>query len=181
MRDVRGGRADGKRSGMDGCMGGRTMSREETMNRGGTATRGEAMRRVRAQATLLRQLSMRMKEYGADGLASPRLDAMPRGSVLPRGLEIRVEKREAMQRMIGRESELLREYERTARAWMDGMRPELYAFCALYYLAALSLEETAEAIDRSLRQASRYKQEIERDTAENVMGCQLDGQSGAVI
>ena len=45
---------------------------------------------------------------------------------------------------------------------MDDMRPELYAFCALYYLAGLSLAETAEAVDRSERQCARYKREIEQ-------------------
>jgi len=68
-----------------------------------------------------------------------------------------------MCRLIERESGILREYEKEARREMDDMRPELYAFCALYYLAGMSLAETAEAIDRSERQCARYKREIEQE------------------
>jgi hypothetical protein len=73
-----------------------------------------------------------------------------------------MEKREAMVSLMEKESALLREYEREARKEMNDMRPELYAFCALYYLAGLSLVDTAEAIDRSERQCARYKREIEQ-------------------
>lgn len=130
---------------------------------GAEMTRGEKMARVRAQAMLVTRLAGQMKEMSADGLRSLRLDGMPRGTGYAlRGLDIRMEKREAMQRLIERESALLREYEREARREMDDMRPEHYAFCALYYLAGLSLAETAEAIDRSERQCARYKREIEQ-------------------
>lgn len=126
--------------------------------------RGEKMRRVRAQAQLVQRLNGRMKEYTVDGIRSPSMDAMPRrGGCTQSGIMLRYEKREAMREMIAKESERLREYEQAARAEMDRMRPELYAFCALYYLAALSLEETAEAIDRCKRQCERYRAEIERD------------------
>ena len=126
-------------------------------------TRGEKMLRVRAQAQLVTRLSEQMKEMAADGLRSPRMNGMPRGSGgVPGGLDIRLEKREAMVRLIERESGILREYETAARAEMNEMRPELYAFCALYYLAALDIAETAEAIGRSERQCARYKQEIEQ-------------------
>ena len=125
--------------------------------------RGEKMKRVRAQARLVTRLSGQMREMAADGLRSPRLDGMPRGAgYAPGGLDIRMERREAMMRMLEKESGLLREYEMAARREMDEMRPELYAFCALYYLAGLSLAETAEAIDRSERQCARYKREIEQ-------------------
>lgn len=128
-------------------------------------TRGEIMRRVRAQALLLQRLGERMKEYAADGVRSPGMDGMPRGKNHAQGgTMIRYEKREAMREVIGRESARLREYEQAARREMDQMRPELYAFCALYYLAAISLEETAEAIDRCKRQCERYRAEIERGT-----------------
>lgn len=125
--------------------------------------RGEKMARARAQAMLVTRLAGQMKEMTADGMRSLRLDGMPRGrGYAPGGLDIRMEKREAMQRLLERESALLREYEREARREMDDMRPEHYAFCALYYLAGLSLAETAEAIDRSERQCARYKREIEQ-------------------
>ena len=97
------------------------------------------------------------------GVGGMRLDGMPRAqSTAARGLDVRLEKREAMERILNRESALLRRYEQEARAEMDRMRPEHYAFCALYFLAGLSLTETAEAIDRSERQCMRYKREIEQ-------------------
>jgi len=138
--------------------------REKGWDAGGMKMgRGERMTRVRAQAKLVTRLSGQMREMAADGLKSPRLDGMPRGTgYAPGGLDSRVEKREAMLRLLERESGILREYETAARREMDDMRPELYAFCALYYLAGLSLEETANAIDRSERQCARYKREIEQ-------------------
>lgn len=127
-------------------------------------TRGEKMARVRAQAMLVRRLGEQLREAPDDGLRSMRLDGMPRAQGgAPRGLDVRLEKREAMERILDRESALLRRYEQEARAEMDRMRPEHYAFCALYFLAGLSLAETAEAIDRSERQCMRYKREIEQE------------------
>ena len=126
-------------------------------------TREEKMTRVRAQAQLVTRLSGQLREMTADGVRSLRLDGMPRSAgYAPRGLDIRMEKREAMVSLMEKESALLREYEREARKEMNDMRPELYAFCALYYLAGLSLADTAEAIDRSERQCARYKREIEQ-------------------
>ena len=137
---------------------------ERRMDAGGARmNRGEKMARVRAQAKLVARLAEQMKEMAADGLRSPRLDGQPRGTGYAlRGLDIRMEKREAMRRLMEREGSILREYEKEARREMDDMRPELYAFCALYYLAGLSLAETAEAVDRSERQCARYKREIEQ-------------------
>jgi len=87
---------------------------------------------------------------------------MPRGTgSIYRGLDAQLEKKEAMERMLRRESNLLRRYEREARKEMDLMRPEHYAFCAMYYIAGFSLEETAKALERSIRQCARYKREIE--------------------
>jgi len=127
-------------------------------------TRKETMRRVRAQAQLVQRLCARMKEYAADGIRSPGLDGMPRArGCAPSGVMLRYEKREGMREVIEMESAVLREYEQAARGEMDRMRPELYAFCAMYYLAALDLEGTAEAISRSERQCERYRAEIERD------------------
>lgn len=127
-------------------------------------TVGETMRRVRAQALLVRRLREQMKAAAADGMRSPRMDGMPRGKGWAGdGLALRYEKREAMLKLMEQESARLRAYEQEAREKMDRMRPEHYAFCALYYLAGMSLEETGEAIDRSERQCARYKQEIERE------------------
>ena len=79
--------------------------------------------------------------------------------------------REALKRLAARESRLLREYERAARTFMDEMGPEDYAFCALYYLAGLSLSETAEALERSERQCLRYKRRIEEECADEGSKC----------
>lgn len=125
--------------------------------------RREAMRRVRMQVLLVRRLGEQLKAMAVDGLRSPRMDGMPRGTgSAAHGLEVQVEKREALERIIRRESELLREYEEEARRAMDGMRPELYQFCVMYYVSGMSMEDTMAAIDRSPRQCARYKQEIER-------------------
>lgn len=120
------------------------------------------LERVRTQVMLVRTLSGRIREISPDGLRSLRLDGMPRAtSGIYRGLDIRMEKREALERMLRKESELLRAYESEARKEMDKMKPEHYAFCAMYYIGGFSLEETAEAMQRSARQCARYKREIE--------------------
>ena len=125
-------------------------------------SRKDKLLRVRAQVMLVRRLSGQMKEQATDGIRSLRLEGAPRRtSGVYRGLDVRLEKKEAMERMLRRESEILRSYESEARLEMDGMKPEHYAFSAMYYIGGFSLEETAEAIDRSLRQCARYKREIE--------------------
>lgn len=125
-------------------------------------SRKDKLLRVRAQVMLVRRLSGQMKEQATDGIRSLRLEGAPRRtSGVYRGLDVRLEKKEAMERMLRRESEILRSYESEARLEMDGMKPEHYAFCAMYYIGGFTLEETAEAIDRSLRQCARYKREIE--------------------
>ncbi|MBQ7886645.1 MAG: hypothetical protein IJ313_07105 [Clostridia bacterium] len=125
-------------------------------------SRKDILCRVRTQVMLVRTLSGQIREISGDGLRSLRLDGAPRsaGGVY-RGLDARMEKKDALERMLRRESELLRAYESEARREMDGMKPEHYAFCAMYYIAGFSLEETAEALDRSARQCARYKREIE--------------------
>ena len=123
-------------------------------------SRKEILGRVRTQTLLVRTQSERIREISGDGLRSLRLDGAPRGGG-HRGLDVRMEKKDAMERMLRRESELLREYECAARREMDGMKPEHYTFCAMYYIGGFTLEETAEAIDRSTRQCARYKREIE--------------------
>ena len=125
-------------------------------------SRKDKLLRVRAQVMLVRRLSGQMKEQATDGIRSLRLEGAPRRtSGVYRGLDVRLEKKEALERMLRRESEILRSYESEARLEMDGMKPEHYAFCAMYYIGGFTLEETAEAIDRSLRQCARYKREIE--------------------
>ena len=133
---------------------------------------GEALSRVRAQRLLVGRLGERIRRETADGVRSPWLDGAPCGhGGLTGGLETRLIKREALERLAARESELLREYERAARSFMDRMNPEDYAFCALYYLAGLSLGETAEALERSERQCMRYKRRIEEGMADRGGKC----------
>ena len=125
-------------------------------------SRKDILCRVRKQVMLVRTLSGQIREISGDGLRSLRMDGGPRAAGgTYRGLDVRMEKQEALERMLRRESELLRAYEKEARGEMDGMKPEHYAFCAMYYIGAFSLEETAEAMDRSTRQCARYKREIE--------------------
>ena len=124
--------------------------------------RKEALNRVRRQVMLVRQLTQQMKELSPDGVRSLRMDGMPRAAgTAARGLDMQVARREAMERMLKRESEVLRRYEREARETMDGMRPELYSFCVMYYINGFSMEETALALDRCKRQCARYRREIE--------------------
>lgn len=122
----------------------------------------KALIRARTQTLLVRRLSEQIRRESPDGLHSLALDGMPRArGGIARGLDTQLAKREALQRMAARESALMREYEKEARGAMDRMGPEDYAFCALYYLAALSIGEVAEALDRSERQCLRYKRRIE--------------------
>lgn len=140
----------------------RGMYEGEKETGGERMSRKEILGRVRTQVMLVRTLSGQLKEFSADGLRSLRLDGAPRGTGgVYRGLEVRMEKKDALERMLRKESRLLRTYEKEARREMDAMKPEHYAFCAMYYIAGFSMEETAEAMDRSLRQCARYKREIE--------------------
>ena len=118
--------------------------------------------RVRAQTLLVRRLGEQIED-AAPGLRAMRLDDMPRAKGgVPGGLDVQMAKKDALERIAARESAVLREMEAQARTEMEGMKPDLYAFCALYYLGALSVEDTAQAIDRSVRQCMRYKSEIEK-------------------
>lgn len=135
---------------------------EENMDGGKCMSRKEILGRVRMQVQLVRTLSGQVKELSGSGLRSIRLDGAPRApGSLGRGLDVRMEKKDALERMLRKESRLLRTYEKEARQEMDGMKPEHYAFCVMYYIGGLSLEETALAMDRSARQCARYKREIE--------------------
>ena len=145
-----------------------TMNETESLERIGEEglTAGDALRRTRAQRLLVRRLGEKIRRETMDGVHSPRLDGLPGGgNAATAGLEARLIKREALERLTARESDLLRSYERAARTFMDTMGPEDYAFCALYYLAALSISEVAEALERSERQCLRYKRRIEEGCA----------------
>lgn len=139
---------------------------------------GQALLRVRAQAKLVHELGERLREAAPGALPGQRLDGMPRGrGGVPGGLEVQVEKRDSLLRILQREGALLRRYERAARREMDGMKPEWYAFCALYYIGGLSVADTAQAIDRSERQCLRYKRDIEESGGK----CQLAQNSATVV
>ena len=136
--------------GEDNRTGGKCMSRKEILGR------------VRLQVHLVRTLSEQVKALSGDGIRSLRLDGAPRAAGgLGRGLDVRIEKKDALERMLRTESRLLRAYEKEARQEMDEMKPEHYAFCAMYYIAGLSLEEAAAVMKKSIRQCTRYKHEIE--------------------
>lgn len=123
----------------------------------------EALTMTRAQAKLVAGLTERLRGLSRDGLRSARLDAAPRTGTKTYGLDAAMIRREETERILGRETALLHRMERRARKAMEGMKPEKYAFCALYYISAMSIEETAEAIERSVRQCMRYKREIEEE------------------
>jgi len=111
-------------------------------------TRREIMARVRAQVLLVRRLEEQLREMSGDGLRSLRLGcAGGGGNAAARGLDTRLEKKDALERMLERESVRLREYEAAARKEMDGMKPGMYAFCAMYYIEGFSVEESCAAID----------------------------------
>ena len=125
-------------------------------------TRGEIMGRVRAQVLLVRRLNEQLREMAPDGVRSVRIGGAPGGKGrTARGLDVMMERREALERMIRRESAVLRECENAARREMDSMKPGEYAFCLMYYIGAYSMEETSCMLERSMRQCLRYKREIE--------------------
>ena len=124
-------------------------------------TRREIMQRVCSQVLLVRRLKEQMKELSQDGLRSLRIGGTQGGKGgTPRGLDMHLERREALERMIRRESDALREYEAAARREMDGMKPGEYAFCLMYYIGGYTIEETSMAIERSVRQCERYRSMI---------------------
>lgn len=121
-----------------------------------------ALIHMRRQVMVVRRLGEQLRFEAPGALPSLRLDGMPRGSGgVPGGLDVRLAKRDALERLLNHESAEMRRMETEARQVMDSMGPELYAFCALYYIAGLSLEDTSEAMDRCVRQCRRYKKEIE--------------------
>ena len=127
----------------------------------------EGLIQIRAQAKLVARLRERTAEENRIGLRSIRMDAAPRSGAHAAGLDAGMIRREEMARILAREEALLRRMEKKARQEMEGMRPELYAFCALYYIAGMSLADVSAAIDRSERQCIRYRREIEWTQADN--------------
>ena len=139
-------------------------------------SKGQKMRRVRAQAMLVHRLQEQMRGR-SPGVRSVVMTGMPSGrGGLKKGLDVQIAQRDALERMIGRECRRLRDYEKDAREEMDLMRPGMYAFCSLYYLTGMSIEDTAEMIDRSLRQCNRYRAEIEgNECGEEEYGDEIKG------
>ena len=124
---------------------------------------GAKMRRVRAQAMLVHRLGEQLRAL-EPGVKSPVLTDMPRYSGgMAKGIDCQMARKDALERILLREGALMREYESAARAEMDRMKPELYAFCTLYYLSGMTMEETAETLGRCVRQCTRYKKEIESE------------------
>ena len=125
-------------------------------------TRRETMTRMRAQALLVKRLNEQRRELSQDGVRSLKLGGAPGAGHggMPRGLDVQMERKEAIERMIERENAKLRAYEEEARREMECMKPGEYAFCLMYYIGGYSMQETSEAIDRSMRQCERYRSAI---------------------
>ena len=123
----------------------------------------DVLRHTRAQALLIRRIRERSEEEEGRTICAMRIDAMPRGSASTAGLDAGMIRREEMARMLRREEARFRRLEKKAREAILLLKPELYAFCALYYIEGMSMERVGEALDRSARQCRRYKREIEDD------------------
>ena len=129
----------------------------------------QALLRVRRQVLLVRRLGEQLARECPDGVRSATADGMPRGrGGVPGGLDVRLARIEGLRRIVERESAELRRLEERAREAMDKMTPELYAFCVMYYIGGMSIEETGEAIGRSLRQSMRYLRMIETEPEKTV-------------
>ena len=102
--------------------------------------RGRALSRVRRQVLLVRALKDRLR--GTDGAGADTAYIADK---------------------LRKETRALIACEAQARAHLDGLEPQLYAFAMMYFIAGESLEKTAEAIDRSARQCGRYKRTLLRE------------------
>ena len=91
----------------------------------------EQLIRVRAQAMLVARLRERTAEESRIALRAIRLDAVPKSGGPATGLDAGMIRREEMARVLAREEALLKQMEWKARQAMEGMKPELYVFCAL--------------------------------------------------
>ncbi|MBP3657068.1 MAG: hypothetical protein J6K32_10280 [Clostridia bacterium] len=122
----------------------------------------QALQRVRAQAMLVERLSEQLRASGYEvcAIRTDGEEIRARGGV-PQGLDARLIRAEALQHALQRECAVLRRLESEARGRMDGMRPELYAFCVMYYIGGMSLMETVETLGRSERQCRRYRREVQ--------------------
>lgn len=132
------------------------------------ATDRDVLKRTRMQAMLVRQMRERIGGESRSGMRAIRMDAMAGGSRSTAGLDARMIRLEEMTRVLRREEARLRRLEKTARELILTLRPELYAFCTLYYVAGMSLVDVGEAIDRSERQCMRYRSEIQGEETEKV-------------
>lgn len=101
--------------------------------------RGRALSRVRSQVLLVRALKDRLR--GTDGAGADTAYIADK---------------------LRKETRVMIEYEAQARACLNGLKPTVYAFAVMYFIAGESLEKTAEAIDRSKRQCMRYKRALLR-------------------
>ena len=100
---------------------------------------GKAMVAVRAQVLVVRGLTRQMKCVQAES------------------------EKNYFDRKLKQQTKRLIELEAKARSMMDEMKPEIYAFCVMYYINGMSLAVTAETLDRSERQCARYKRSIENE------------------
>ena len=101
--------------------------------------RGKAFLAVRAQVLLIRSLKDQMCRAGTE------------------------DEKKYFDHKLKAETRRLIHVEREARKHMDSMKPEMYVFCSMYYINALSLDAVSETIDRSTRQCARYKRSIENE------------------
>lgn len=100
---------------------------------------GKAMVDVRAQVLVVRGLARQMKCAQAES------------------------EKNYFDRKLKQQTKLLIDMEAKARSLMNDLKPEMYAFCVMYYINGMSLAVTAESLDRSVRQCARYKKRIENE------------------
>lgn len=100
---------------------------------------GKAMVDVRAQVLVVRGLNRQMKCAQAES------------------------EKKYFNLKLKQQTRTLVKMEAKARSLMDHLKPEMYAFCVMYYINGVSLAVTAETLGRSERQCARYKKNIERE------------------
>lgn len=100
---------------------------------------GKAMVDVRAQVLVVRGLKRQMKCAQAES------------------------EKKYFNLKLRQQTRILVKLEAKARSLMNDMKPEMYAFCVMYYISGMSLAVTAETLGRSVRQCARYKRRIENE------------------
>lgn len=100
---------------------------------------GKAMVDVRAQVLVVRGLNRQMKCAQAES------------------------EKKYFNLKLKQQTRTLVKLEAKARSMMNDMKPEMYAFCVMYYISGMSLVVTAETLGRSVRQCARYKRRIENE------------------